>query len=42
VGGRIVGVVINGLSPRETRHYYSEYKHYVGVRKPRTKGKQRK
>lgn len=30
VGARIVGVVVNGLSPRETRRYYAEYDHYVG------------
>ena len=39
VGARVVGVVINGLSRHETRHYYSEYTHYVGIQK--RKGKRR-
>jgi succinoglycan biosynthesis transport protein ExoP len=42
VGARIVGVVINGLSRRETRHYYSEYTHYAGLQKRRKKRRQRK
>ena len=43
VGARVVGVVINGLSQRETRRYYAEYDHYVGARKGgRRKGKPRK
>jgi polysaccharide biosynthesis transport protein len=29
VRARIVGVVVNGLSPRDTRRYYAEYTHYV-------------
>jgi len=29
VRARIVGVVLNGLSPRDTRKYYAEYTHYV-------------
>jgi len=29
VGARVVGVVVNGLSPRETRRYYAEYNDYV-------------
>ena len=29
VGAHVVGVVVNGLSPRETRRYYAEYNHYV-------------
>ena len=39
VGARVVGVVINGLSRHETRHYYAEYTHYVGIQK--RKGKRR-
>ncbi|PYN34217.1 MAG: hypothetical protein DME01_16280 [Candidatus Rokuibacteriota bacterium] len=35
VGAHIVGVVVNGLSPRETRRYYAEYNHYVGSGKSR-------
>jgi polysaccharide biosynthesis transport protein len=34
VGAQIVGVVVNGLSPRETRRQYAEYEHYVGTTKP--------
>jgi polysaccharide biosynthesis transport protein len=37
VGARLVGAVINGLSPRETRRYYAEYEHYVGTPRNRTK-----
>jgi polysaccharide biosynthesis transport protein len=33
VGARLVGVVLNGLSARETRRQYAEYNQYVG-RKP--------
>ena len=29
VRASIVGVVLNGLSPRDTRRYYAEYTHYV-------------
>jgi len=29
VRARIVGVVVNGLSPKETRRYYAEYTHYL-------------
>jgi capsular exopolysaccharide synthesis family protein len=39
VRGRVMGVVINGLSPRETRRYYAEYDHYVGAG---TTGRKRK
>ena len=43
VGARVVGVVVNGLSQRETRRYYAEYNHYVGTRKGgQKKGKRRK
>lgn len=42
VGARIVGVVINGLSRHETRLYYAEYTHYVGLQKRRKKGRRRK
>ena len=38
VGAHVVGVVINGLSRRETRHYYAEYTQYVGIKKRRRKG----
>ena len=38
VGANVVGVVINGLSRRETRHYYAEYTHYVGIQKHRRRG----
>src|SRR5207249_3455856 len=38
VGANVVGVVINGLSRRETRHYYAEYTHYVGIPKHRRRG----
>jgi capsular exopolysaccharide synthesis family protein len=31
VGARILGVVVNGLSPRDARLYYSAYHSYVGV-----------
>jgi polysaccharide biosynthesis transport protein len=41
VGARIIGVVINGLSRRETRLYYSEYTHYVGLQKRRRKRRHR-
>jgi polysaccharide export outer membrane protein len=41
-GARLVGAVINGLSPRETRHYYAEYNHYVSVGNAGKKGKVRK
>jgi Mrp family chromosome partitioning ATPase len=38
VGARVVGVVVNGLSARETRRYYAEYNDYVnsGKRKRRS------
>jgi capsular exopolysaccharide synthesis family protein len=39
-GARVIGVVINGLSRRETRQYYHEYSHYVGIEK-RSKGRPR-
>jgi polysaccharide export outer membrane protein len=42
VGARIVGVVINGLSPRETRRYYAEYNHYVNSGKTRRTRKWRR
>src|SRR5262249_17756935 len=31
VGAKLVGIVINGLSPRETRRHYAEYDHYVSA-----------
>jgi polysaccharide biosynthesis transport protein len=31
VGARVVGVVVNGLTPRDTRRYYSAYTAYAGV-----------
>ena len=34
-GARVVGVVLNGLSTRETRRYYAEYSEYIGAMKPR-------
>ena len=41
VRARVLGVVINELSPRDTRRYYAEYSHYVGSRKPgKTKRKE--
>ena len=33
-GARVVGVVLNGLSTRETRRYYAEYSEYIGAMKP--------
>jgi succinoglycan biosynthesis transport protein ExoP len=41
VGGRLVGVVLNGLSARETRRHYAEYKHYVSAMKRAGKKKRR-
>src|SRR5262249_24653854 len=41
VGARLVGVVINGLSPRETRRHYAEYDHYVNAAVPGRKRKRR-
>jgi capsular exopolysaccharide synthesis family protein len=40
-GAHIVGVVINGLSRRETRLYYSEYARYVGIARRRKERKRR-
>jgi capsular exopolysaccharide synthesis family protein len=34
VRARVLGVVVNGLSPRETRRYYAEYTSYVRVEPP--------
>lgn len=47
VGARVVGVVVNGLSQRETRNYYAAYTSYVGAtktdrKKTDRKGKRRK
>jgi Mrp family chromosome partitioning ATPase len=33
VGARLIGVIVNGLSARETRRQYAEYTHYVGAAK---------
>ena len=41
VSAGLVGVVVNGLSPRETRKQYAEYTHYVGAAKPARKKKRR-
>ncbi len=41
VGARIVGVIVNGLSARETRRHYAEYTHYVGAGKPGRKQKRK-
>ena len=35
VGARLMGAVLNGLSPRETRRQYAEYTQYVSSTKPR-------
>jgi capsular exopolysaccharide synthesis family protein len=37
VGASLIGAVVNGLSPRETKRKYAEYSHYVGVPKPARK-----
>jgi len=43
VGANVLGVVVNGLSRRETRRYYAEYNHYVDARgKGRRNGRRRK
>lgn len=41
VRARIVGVIVNGLSPRETRRYYAEYTDYLagGTAARRRRGK---
>lgn len=39
VGARLVGVIVNGLSARETRRHYAEYTHYVSAGKPGRKQK---
>jgi capsular exopolysaccharide synthesis family protein len=31
IRGHVLGVVVNGLSPRDTRRYYTEYTHYVAA-----------
>jgi succinoglycan biosynthesis transport protein ExoP len=31
IRGHVIGVVVNGLSPRDTRRYYAEYTHYVST-----------
>ena len=41
VGARVVGVVVNGLSPRETRRYWAEYNHYISSGKTRRTRKRR-
>jgi capsular exopolysaccharide synthesis family protein len=35
VGATVLGVVVNGLSPRDTRLYYSAYRAYVGAKTAR-------
>jgi succinoglycan biosynthesis transport protein ExoP len=42
VGARVVGVVLNGLSARETRRYYAEYNQYVGAQKSAAKKERRR
>lgn len=34
VRAHLVGVVVNGLSPRDTKRYYAEYTHYVTAEEP--------
>src|SRR5262245_28727497 len=41
VGARVIGVVVNGLSPRETRRYYAEYNDYVNSGKTERTRKRR-
>lgn len=41
-GARIVGVVVNGLSPRETRRYYAEYNHYAGKNRKKADRKKKR
>lgn len=41
VGAQLIGVVINGLSPRETRRQYAEYNNYVNAAPPGRKKKRR-
>lgn len=41
VGARLVGVVLNGLSARETRRQYAEYNQYVGENPAGTKERRR-
>jgi succinoglycan biosynthesis transport protein ExoP len=41
VGAHVVGVVVNGLSPRETRRHYAEYEQYVSAGKPGRKKNRR-
>ena len=41
VGAHDAGVVVNGLSPRETRRYWAEYNDYVSSGKTRRTGKRR-
>jgi capsular exopolysaccharide synthesis family protein len=41
VGAHLVGVVVNGLSPRETRRHYAEYEQYVSAGKPGRKKNRR-
>lgn len=41
VGARLVGVIVNGLSARETRRQYAEYTHYVGAVKAGKRKKQK-
>ena len=42
VGARVVGVVRNGLSARETRRHYAEYNQYVGAQKSAAKKERRR
>jgi capsular exopolysaccharide synthesis family protein len=41
-GAHVVGVVVNGLSPRDTRRYYAGYYSYVGEQDKRSKKTKRK
>jgi polysaccharide biosynthesis transport protein len=41
VHARLVGIVVNGLSARETRRHYAEYTHYVGAAKAGKRKKQK-
>ena len=41
VGARLIGVIVNGLSARETRRHYAEYTHYVGAVKAGKRKKQK-
>jgi capsular exopolysaccharide synthesis family protein len=41
-GAHVVGVVVNGLSPRDSRRYYAGYYSYVGAQDKRSKKGKRK